>query len=288
MRVLIVGCGYVGLKVGADLVGQGHQVWGLRRSEKENALIKAAGIQPIKADITASKSFPQDCPQYDWVVHCVSSSGGGAAEYEQTYFTGTRNLLDFLGSRPPGKLVYTSSTSVYGQTDGSWVDEESPAEPTTATAQVLLRTEELLLAEVRRNSFPAVVLRVAGIYGPARTHWRDQVQTGRARIDGDGGRFINMVHRDDVTGAIIAALSLGAAGRVYNVVDDQPVTQSDLLRWIASRLKQPVPPAADSIQGSRKRGSTSKRISNRRLKEELSYALRFPTFKQGFKAVLLG
>jgi nucleoside-diphosphate-sugar epimerase len=288
MRVLIVGCGYVGLKVGADLVGQGHQVWGLRRSEKENALIKAAGIQPIKADITASKSFPQDCPQYDWVVHCVSSSGGGAAEYEQTYFTGTRNLLDFLGSRPPGKLVYTSSTSVYGQTDGSWVDEESPAEPTTATAQVLLRTEELLLAEVRRNSFPAVVLRVAGIYGPARTHWLDQVQTGRARIDGDGGRFINMVHRDDVTGAIIAALSLGAAGRVYNVVDDQPVTQSDLLRWIASRLKQPVPPAADSIQGSRKRGSTSKRISNRRLKEELSYALRFPTFKQGFKAVLLG
>jgi nucleoside-diphosphate-sugar epimerase len=288
MRVLIVGCGYVGLKVGADLVGQGHQVWGLRRSEKENALIKAAGIQPIKADITASKSFPQDCPQYDWVVHCVSSSGGGAAEYEQTYFTGTRNLLDFFGSRPPGKLVYTSSTSVYGQTDGSWVDEESPAEPTTATAQVLLRTEELLLAEVRRNSFPAVVLRVAGIYGPARTHWLDQVQTGRARIDGDGGRFINMVHRDDVTGAIIAALFLGAAGRVYNVVDDQPVTQSDLLRWIASRLKQPVPPAADSIQGSRKRGSTSKRISNRRLKEELSYALRFPTFKQGFKAVLLG
>jgi nucleoside-diphosphate-sugar epimerase len=288
MRVLIVGCGYVGLKVGADLVGQGHQVWGLRRSEKENALIKAAGIQPIKADITASKSFPQDCPQYDWVVHCVSSSGGGAAEYEQTYFTGTRNLLDFFGSRPPGKLVYTSSTSVYGQTDGSWVDEESPAEPTTATAQVLLRTEELLLAQVRRNSFPAVVLRVAGIYGPARTHWLDQVQTGRARIDGDGGRFINMVHRDDVTGAIIAALSLGAAGRVYNVVDDQPVTQSDLLRWIASRLKQPVPPAADSIQGSRKRGSTSKRISNRRLKEELSYALRFPTFKQGFKAVLLG
>ena len=101
-------------------------------------------------------------------MNCVASGGGGAEEYRQVYLQGTRNLIEWLAPQPPKKFVYTSSTSVYGQNDGSLVKENSPTEPLAATAQVLVETERVLLDAARRKEFPAVILRVAGIYGPDR------------------------------------------------------------------------------------------------------------------------
>src|SRR5689334_16509542 len=135
MRVLIVGCGYVGLPLGAELVRQGHEVFGLRRHSNDDAELKASGVQPLTADITRPDELARTPGPFDWVVNTVSSNKGSAEEYQQVYVNGTRNLIEWLSLNPPRKFVYTGSTSVYGQTDSSVVKESSPTEPASATGK---------------------------------------------------------------------------------------------------------------------------------------------------------
>jgi nucleoside-diphosphate-sugar epimerase len=218
-------------------------------------------------------------------VNCVASGGGAVEDYRRIYFEGTRNLLAWLAPLPPRRFVYTSSTGVYGQTAGELVDETSPAEPDSATARVLRDTEDLLLQAKHTTGFPALILRLAGIYGPGRGYWLRQFLAGEARIEGDGSRVLNMIHRDDAVGAIRAALACGEPGRIYNVADDVPATQRELLTWLAETLKRPLPPSALADAGLfRKRGLTSKRVSNRRLHEELRFRPAHPSFREGFAA----
>jgi nucleoside-diphosphate-sugar epimerase len=287
MRVLIVGCGYVGLPLGAELVRQGHEVFGVRRSASAAGELKAAGIQPLLADITRPDSLRGLPSPFDWVVNCAASGGGGVDDYRRVYLQGTRNLLDWLGATPPKKFVYTSSTSVYGQNDGSVVKETHPTEPATESARVLVDTEAVLLEAARQKRLPAVILRVAGIYGPDRGHWLKQYLNNEARIEGKGDRLLNMIHRDDVVACILAALKSGRPGEVYNAVDDEPVTQFAFFEWLAGTLGKYMPPAAAEDAEARKRGPTNKKVSNRRLKMELGYVFKYPTFRQGYSAELL-
>jgi nucleoside-diphosphate-sugar epimerase len=283
MRVLIIGPGYVGVELGRQLAGAGHTVFGLRRTAAPEPAV--AGLHPLLGDITDPASLAQLPGQFDWVVNCVSSTHGGVDDYRRVYRDGMRNLLAWLAPTPPRKFVYTSSTGVYGQNDGSWVDETGAVEPPTETGRVLVEAENELLAAVREHGFPAVVLRVAGIYGPGRGWWFKQFLAGEARLEGDGGRWLNMIHRDDVAGCIAAALSNGCAGEIYNAVDDEPVRQRDFFAWLARELGRPLPPTApEDALANRKRGVTSKRISNAKLKRELGYAFRFPTFREGYAA----
>jgi nucleoside-diphosphate-sugar epimerase len=130
-----------------------------------------------------------------------------------------------------------------------------------------------------------VILRVAGIYGPERGHWFRQFLRDEARIEGDGSRFLNMIHRDDVVGCIIAALKNGRAGEIYNAVDDEPVCQIDFFQWLAAALGKPLPPSVSEDAGIvRKRGATNKRVSNRKLKTELGYQFKHPNFRSGYGA----
>lgn len=285
MRVLIVGCGYVGLRLGAELVRQGHSVWGLRRSPHAGSELGATGIAPVTGDITVPDSLPFLGAGYDWVVHCVSATGAGAGGYQKVFVEGTNNLLSWLSPRPPTRLVYTGSTSVYGQTDGSWVDETSPVTPVALTARVLVQAEELLL-KAADSGFPAVILRAAGIYGPGRAYWLRQAREQRAALPA-GDRFLNMIHRDDLVGAVIAALTKGTAGRIYNAVDDQPVRARALVEWLYLRLGYPIASVLDGPGGQpSKRGQTDKRVVNQRLKSELGFRFHFPTFQEGYAALL--
>ena len=143
MRALIIGCGYVGAPLGAALVRLGHEVFGLRRHAP--AELQTAGIQPLLADITRPESLLGLPCNFDWVVNCAASAGGGAEDYRQLYLEGNRNLLAWLSKSPPRKFVYTSSTSVYAQNDGSVVTEKSPAEPAEETSRILVEAEKLLL-----------------------------------------------------------------------------------------------------------------------------------------------
>jgi nucleoside-diphosphate-sugar epimerase len=305
MRVLIVGCGYVGLPLGVELVRLGHEVFGLRRSASAESKLKAAGIQPLFGDVTRPESLARLPREFDWVVNCVAA-GGGADDYRQVYLQGTRNLIEWLAPNSPKKFVYTSSTSVYGQTDGSQVKESSPTEPLAETAKILVETEKVLLGNdgsrgrSPHQKFPAVVLRVAGIYGPDRGHWFKQFLKDEARMEGDGSRFLNMIHRDDLIGCIIAALKNGRAGEIYNAADDEPVSQLHFFQWLAQSLDKPLPPSEpaavalarsgaprENPDAARKSGVTNKRVLNRKLKMELGYQFKYPNFRKGYTAELL-
>jgi nucleoside-diphosphate-sugar epimerase len=292
MRVLIVGCGYVGLPLGVELVRLGHEVFGLRRSVSAENELKAAGIRPLFGDVTQPETLAKLPREFDWVVNCVAA-GGGADDYRQVYLQGTRNLIEWLAPASAEasarqalkKFVYTSSTSVYGQTDGSQVKESSPTEPLAETAKILVETEKVLLAAVAERKFPAVILRVAGIYGPERGHWFKQFLKDEARMEGDGSRFLNMIHRDDLIGCIIAALKNGRPGEIYNAADDEPVSQLHFFQWLAQALDKPLPPSEPDAD--RKRGVTNKRVSNRKLKMELGHQFKYPNFRKGYSAELL-
>ncbi len=292
MRVLIIGCGYVGLPLGRELARQGHEVFGLRRSALAETELKAAGITPLHADITRPETLAKLPRAWDWVVNCTASGGGGAEDYRNIYLEGNQNLVAWLADSPPKKFVYTSSTSVYGQNDGSVVTEASPVEPDAPTSKVLVETEAFLReaaggtrGRLPHQCFPAVILRVAGIYGPGRGHWFKAFLRGEARIEGDGARWLNMIHRDDLIGIIIAALRDARPGEIFNAADNEPVSQRKFFEWLAAELKQPMPPAvAADAETWRRRGATNKRVDNAKLCAELKYEFQFPDFRAGYAA----
>jgi nucleoside-diphosphate-sugar epimerase len=188
-----------------------------------------------------------------------------------------RNLLDrFAGAKP----LCTSSTSVYVQRDGSWVTEESRTDPTREAGRVLIETEKLV---VERGG---MVTRLAGIYGPGRSALLSKFLAGTAIIDPEDDRFVNQVHRDDIASAIFFLLT-GETQRtqIYNVVDDQPMLQSDCYRWLARRLDRPPPPIGKST-GEPKRGDTNKRVSNAKLRN-LGWTLQYPTFVDAMEKSIL-
>lgn len=282
MRALIIGCGYVGLPLGAELARRGHEVFGIRRSGGEE--LAAAGITPLLMDVTQTAELSKLPQQIDWVVNTLSSSKGGAEEYRSVYLETNRRLIAALPATLQ-RFVYTSSTSVYGQTDGGWVDETSATAPGSETSRILVEAEQTLLQAACERNFPAVILRLAGIYGPERGHLFQQYLRGEARLAGDGSRLINMIHRDDVVNAIIAALERGGGGEIYNGADDAPVTQREFFQWLSEQLGGPMPPLVDDDENARrKRALTNKRVSNRKLREALRCEFRFPTFRQGYSA----
>lgn len=285
MRALIIGLGYVGQALAAELVSQGHDVAGIRRSPLPEAGA-LTGCRVLLADVTSPETLPALERPFDWVVNCVAASGGGPDQYGAVYLEGTANVLRWLERGPPQKLVYTSSTGVYGQTDGSHVTEQSRTEPATETGKILVSAERLLLAP-EASIIPSVILRVAGIYGPGRGFWLRQFLKGEARIEGDGSRILNMIHRDDLVRTIIAALERGRPGEVYNVVDDEPVGQSEMFRWLSQTLGRPMPTAIpERVDPERRRGLTNKWVSNAKLRRELGCCLQYPTFREGFSAEL--
>jgi nucleoside-diphosphate-sugar epimerase len=288
MRVLIIGAGYIGLPLGAELARRGHAVSGLRRDRATANELKAAGIEPLFADITRANELAPLPHEFDWIVNCAASGGGDAEDYRRVYVQGMRNLTEWLAPQCNGagapRFVYTSSTSVYGQNDGSIVDEKSPTEPIAETARVLLEAEKILLDGGRERNFAAMILRVAGIYGPERGYWFRQFLKGEARTDGKGDRILNMIHRDDVIGCVIAALERGQGGEIYNAADDEPVSQLDFFSWLATTLGKPMPGSLPENIDARKRGVTNKKVANQKLKTELLYRFKYPTFRQGYAA----
>ena len=271
MKILIIGCGYVGLPLGQALASAGHEVHGVKRTN-----FTAEGITPHTIDITAPitlDALPQD---FDWVINTVSSARGDAEAHRAVFVDGTKNLRDWLGDSS-ARVLFTSSTSVYPQTDGAWVDETSPVKPEGGTAQNLAHAEELILNAPQA----ATVLRVAGMYGPERGYLFRQFLKGEAVLTEGGARWMNMIHRDDVMSAILSAMELPPS--IYNVADDEPVTQRAFFEWLAKRVSKPM--TAEGERVSRKRAATSKRVRNAKLKET-GWQWRFPTFRDGYESLI--
>ena len=271
MKILIIGCGYVGLPLGQTLASAGHEVHGVRRTD-----FTAENITPHRIDITAPNALDALPRDFDWIINTASSARGDAEVHRAVFVDGAKNLLDWLGDSS-ARMLFTSSTSVYQQTDGDWVDETSTANSKGGTAQNLAQAEELFLNAPQA----ATVLRVAGIYGPQRGYLFRQFLKSEAVLTKGGRRWINMIHRDDVVSAILAAMDLKPS--IYNVADDEPVTQRAFFEWLAKRLDKPMPPEGESV--SRKRVATNKRVRNAKLKAA-GWQLRFPTSREGYEKLI--
>ena len=279
MRVLIVGCGYVGLPLGGALAGLGHEVHGVRRRTNTHAAMEDAGIVPHAIDITRREQLDNLPGPFEWIINTVSSGRGGEEAFHGIYVLGTQNLIDGFAGSPPQKYLFTSSTGVYGQTDGSWVDEDICAEPSGNTGRILLEAEALVL------SIDGIILRLSGIYGPNRGHLYRQFLKGEAVMTGNPNRWMNMIHLDDVIGSILAAMETAGPGTVLNATDNEPVTQQDFFQWLADQLDRPLPSRKPDVT-PHKRAQTNKRVSNSRAHEMLSWTPKHPTWREGYAKLM--
>jgi len=279
-RSSIAGCGYVG-QAAADLFyARGWAVQGWTRSAESAASLSGKSYAVRNVDVSRRAEVAQCAPAaagFDAVIHCASSSGGDADMYRQLYLDGGRNLLEIF---PRSKLLFTSSTSVYAQRNGSWVTEESETKPMRETSRILLKAERLVL------DHGGIVARLAGIYGPGRSAMLNRFMAGAAIIDPENDRFVNQVHRDDIAVALFFLLNREAEGaQIYHVVDDQPILQSECYRWLAQRLNRPLPLYGRSTQ-QRKRGDSNKRVSNTKLRR-LGWTPKYPTFAEAMEKSIL-
>ncbi len=275
-RILIAGCGYVG-QATADLFhAAGWDVEGWTASEKSTAALSGKPYPIWQVDISNRDQVAERAGTFDVVVHCASSRGGGVESYRQTYLNGVRNLLDRFE-----RMLFTSSTGVYAQRDGSWVTEESETKPDRETGRVLLETEKLVLNQ------GGTVARLAGIYGPGRSALVGKFLAGNATIDPEHDRFVNQAHRDDIASALfLLANGEWREHQIYNVVDDEPILQSECYRWLARKLNRPLPAIREST-AERKRGDTNKRVSNAKLRNR-GWTLQYPTFVDAMEKSILG
>jgi nucleoside-diphosphate-sugar epimerase len=276
-RILIAGCGYVG-QATADLfhaAGWAVESW---THSAESAVKLSHKPYPIYAvDIRDHAQVSVRGAELDAVIHCASSSGGGADAYRQIYLNGARNLIDQFAS---SKMLFTSSTSVYVQSDGSWVNEEGTTKPERETGRILLETEQLVLG------VDGIVARLAGIYGPGRSALLSKFLAGTAIIDPENDRFVNQVHRDDIASALFLLLDRPSPPQeIYNVVDDQPILQNECYRWLAEKLNRPLPPVREREKQG-KRGDSNKRVSNAKLRR-FGWTPRYPTFATGMENSVL-
>lgn len=277
-RVLIAGCGYTGAAVADLFSGYGWEVTGWTGSSA-SAEALAGKSYPVRAvDITEPEQVRAQPREFDAVIHCASTGGGDADLYRRVYRDGARNLVDhFAGSL----VLLTSSTSVYAQTGGEWVTEESAAEPRHEKGKILRETEEL----VRKAG--GIVTRLAGIYGPRRSALLEKFQRGEAIVDAAADRFVNQVHRDDIAAALFLLLNgKPPAGEIFNVVDDAPLRLSECYGFLAGVLPQPPPRPVGKPEVARKRGNSNKRVSNAKLRG-LGWAPRYFCFAEAMQKSIL-
>lgn len=283
---LIIGCGYLGQRLGARLVRDGGRVHGTVRSQGRAEEIAALGIEPVIADVLRPETLTA-LPAAERVCYAVGFDRAAGASMREVSVEGLRNVLNRL---PPSarRLVHASSTGVYGQTGGEWVDEESPTAPEHESGRVVLEAEGVVRARAGSGrDASAVILRFAGLYGPGRVVRRAMLERGEP-IPGDPAKFLNLVQIDDAALAAAAALDAAAPAPIYLVADDRPVTRREYYATAARMLGAPEPrfepPRPGSVAAAR--DATNKRADNRRIKAELGIVLRYPDITTGLAAAL--
>ncbi|MEO5716211.1 MAG: NAD-dependent epimerase/dehydratase family protein [Luteolibacter sp.] len=264
MKLLLIGHGYLGQAVTREFRENGWDV-------KATSLSGSDGT--ISCDVGNPESVG-NLPQADFIVHCAASGRGGAEAYQRVYVDGCRNLAEKFPGVP---LLFTSSTSVYAQTDGSVVTEESPAIPDRETGSLLLAAEKVVL------DAGGTVARLSGIYGPGRSVILKKFLSGEAVIEEDGRRFLNQIHRDDAARAIFHLAASGVRGEIFNVSDSTPLSQLACYQALAEIFQKPLPPSGPRDL-NRKRGWTHKQVSNGKLRA-IGWEPEFPSFTAAVKSM---
>jgi nucleoside-diphosphate-sugar epimerase len=274
-RVLIVGCGYIGEPLGVRLAQEGHEVFGLRR---EVASLPTE-IHPVPGDVSTPDGYRGLPSAVDYIFYMVGAKARDEDTYRDVYLDGLGRLLQVLGDegQSPKRIFFTSSTSVYGQSRGEWVDESSATHPPTFSGSIMVTTESVLQA----SHHPSTVLRLGGIYGPGRQGFISGLRKGRTFSLPPGVNYTNRIHRDDAVGALAHLMSMDTLESLYVAVDDDPVDRAEVLHWLADRL---------SVDALSEEGESSYRGSGRRCRNDRlrasGYRFQYPTFREGYGALI--
>lgn len=278
--VLIAGCGDVGSRLATQLLAAGWEVHGLRRDVSR----LPAGVIGVAGDL-----FNKDCPAtwpigaVDYLVYCAAATDHDEAGYRAAYVQGLEHVLEWLNDygQVPNRLLFVSSSSVYGQQDGEWVDEASPAVPAGYSGRVMLEAEQLAL----KSGIAASIVRLTGIYGPGREWLLTQVRRGY-RVVTDPPLYANRIHADDAAGLMACMLEADRRGvkleDVYIGVDDEPAALADVVGWLREYLGVTEWADDDSV-----RRTGSKRCSNAQAKA-LGWEPKYPSFREGYAAIIEG
>ena len=261
----------------------GDHVSVLTRSPQRAEQLAAVGLDPLVGDLTDPDSLPA-FPASDTILYAVGYDRSANKSIEEVTIQGLQNFLA-QGPETSGKFIYISSTGVYGQDDGSWVDEESPCNPRRTGGIACLAAETLLANHSLGEQ--TTVLRLAGIYGPDRLPRRAAIEAGKPLATEDNG-YLNLIHVDDAVQVILAAESSDSHSAVLLVSDGQPVLRRNYFQEMARLLQAPDPQfaAVDSLSHVAQRATTDKRISNQRLLSELAISFQYPSFREGLAALL--
>jgi nucleoside-diphosphate-sugar epimerase len=268
--VMIVGCGYLGRRAARRWREQGRTVYALTRSNAEE--LRAAGIEPIVGDVLNADSL-RHFPDVGTLLYAVGLDRTAGHSMRDVYVSGLQNVLAKTMSIT--RIIYVSSTSVYGQTDGSWVDESSPTEPFESSGKIVMEAEGALI----RLRSDAVRLRFAGIYGPGRL-LREQAILRGEPLGGDPEKWLNLIHVEDGAAACVAAEK--STESLINIADDCPMTRCEFYTLLAGKLNAP-PPRFDGSPSGRE---THRRISNRLMKTVLPVSLAYPNAHAGLSAAV--
>lgn len=278
--VLIAGSGYVGSALADALAARGRTVYALRRSD----VPARPGVTPIRADVTDRASLATLPADIGVLVYAVAADSSSEAAYRSAYVDGLKCAVDAARERCPSlrRVLFASSTSVYGQADGSWIDETSETNPSRFSGRILLEAEGWLA----ESGQPATVLRFGGIYGPGRTRLVESVRAGRARCRPGPPHFTNRIHRDDASGALLHLLDSPQPESLYLGVDELPADECDVLCWMAERVgvAKPREATADESAASPRRAG-SKRCRNTRLLAS-GYQFKYRDYREGYGSTI--
>lgn len=279
------GLGYSAQVLAERLAAKGWHISGTSRNVEGVEAIAARGWRALAFDGTA----PMPGDVLDGVTHILSSvpptaSGEPVLAAAGDALRAHASKLRWFG--------YLSTTGVYGDTEGGWVDEGSPLAPSTDRGHRRLAAETAWMDLHRTSGLPVHLFRLPGIYGPGRNQL-ESVLDGTAKRIVKPGQIFSRIHVDDIAGALEASIAAPRAGAAYNVADDEPAPPQDVVAYAAELLGR-VPPAEVALEDANLSPmalsfyAESKRVSNRLMKEELGYRLRYPTYREGLTALLSG
>lgn len=272
--ILVAGAGYTGSAIARYFTAKKQKVYALTRSAEKAARFESEGMRPLTMDLTKPETI-QGIPQAQFVVISVAPDERSAEAYRRTYIEGVGHLLEALKKNAkPLLIVYLSSTGVWPEQKGGWVDEALPAMPDSERGQILLSAEN----QVLNCGLPSVVVRLAGIYGPGRNRLvsshRMAAETQAAAIP----RWMNFIHVEDIAQAMPLIFKKAATGEIIACADEEPVESAEFYKWLALNTGFSETPC---FSGQPAQG---KRIRNARLKA-LGYAFKYPTFREGYLAL---
>jgi len=272
-RILLAGCGDLGERVAQRLRARGDEVWALRRQPPARG---GHGIHWLRGDLTDPASLRELPAGITRLVYLPAPATRDKAAYRAIFVSGLRHLLDALDRRKLARVLFVSSSAVYGEHDGDWVDEATPTDPPGFNGAVLLEAEQWLAEQ----SLPSTVLRLAGLYGPGRLQLIERLRAGQLRVPRETPHWANRIHVDDAAAAVAHLLQLKSPQPLYLGVDDMPMPLDELYDFLAALIDAPLP-----AEGAAPAGVGSKRLRNAKLRAS-GWAPQWPDAREGYAALL--